>query len=315
LPEVRVILNVEIVLPFLIPPPAGCEHVPVWTGRGFRLGNTVVPILSYDVSVSGWTDDLTTFSEENGGGGHYMNVASRANAIRALRTHVVRPDPALMDIGCSSGFMLKDLRAAFPASAVLGSDYVRGPLDSLARSNPEIPLLQFDLTQCPLPAESLDGITLLNVLEHVEDDLSALQHVFRILKPGGIAVIEVPAGPKLFDVYDKYLMHFRRYRMSELLLMLRSAGFEILERSHLGFFIYPAFAAVKKRNRRYLAADPTVQRKIVASNNNQATDSRIIHGIMRAESIVRHYISLPIGIRCVVTVRRPEGANGTSANG
>lgn len=302
----RVILNVEIiVLPFLIPPPPGCDHTPVWTGRGFRLGNTVLPVLSYEVSLSGWTDDLTTFSEENGGAGHYMNVASRANAIRALRTHVDRPDPALMDIGCSSGFMLKDLQAAFPASAVLGSDYVRGPLDSLARSNPEIPLMQFDLTQCPLPAESLDGITLLNVLEHVQDDASALKHVFRILKPGGIAVIEVPAGPQLFDVYDKYLMHFRRYRMSELLLMVRSAGFEILERSHLGFFIYPAFAAVKKRNRRYLAADVSEQRKIVASNNNQATDSWVIHSIMRAESVVRRYISLPVGIRCVVTARRP----------
>ena len=289
--------------------------MPVWTGRGFRLGNTVHSILSYDVSVSGWTDDLTTFSEENGGGGHYMNVASRSNAIEALRTYLDRPVPVLMDIGCSSGFMLKDLQAAFPAAAVLGSDYVRGPLDSLARSNPEIPLLQFDLTQCPLPAESLDGITLLNVLEHVEDDYSALQQVFRILKPGGIAVIEVPAGPKLFDVYDKYLMHFRRYRMKEFLLMLRLAGFEILEQSHLGFFIYPAFAAVKKRNRRYLTADPSVQRKIVASNNNQATNSRIIHGIMRAESIVRQYISLPIGIRCVVTARRPDCTNGMSANG
>jgi SAM-dependent methyltransferase len=293
-----------IVFPFPIPPPVGCDHVPVWTGRGFLLGDTLVPILSYDTTVSGWTDDLTTFSEENGGAGHYMNVASRANAISALRAHMDRPKPVLMDIGCSSGFMLKDLQTMFPGSAVLGSDYVRGPLNALARSNPEIPLLQFDLTQCPLPDKSLDGITLLNVLEHVQDDASALEHVFRILKPGGIAVIEVPAGPQLFDVYDNYLMHFRRYRMTELLSMMRSAGFEILERSHLGFFIYPVFAAVKKRNRRYLAADPSEQRKIVASNNNQASDSGIIHGIMRAESILRQFFPFPTGIRCIVTARR-----------
>src|SRR3954463_10649441 len=150
-------------LPFLIPPPPGCTHIPVWTGRGFRLGDALLPILSYEVSTSGWTDDLTTFSEENGGGGHYMNVASRTNAIRALRSCVPHQDAALMDIGCSSGFMLKDLQAAFPKSSVLGSDYVRGPLNSLANSNPEIPLLQFDLTQCPLPDKILDGITLLNV--------------------------------------------------------------------------------------------------------------------------------------------------------
>jgi len=205
--------------------------------------------------------------------------------------------------------MLKDLQAAFPKSSVLGSDYVRGPLNSLANSNPEIPLLQFDLTQCPLPDKILDGITLLNVLEHVEDDAAAVKHVFRILKPGGVAVIEVPAGPGLFDVYDKYLMHFRRYRMRELLPMIRSAGFEILEQSHLGFFIYPAFAVVKKRNRRYLDADPVVVRRIVASNNNQANDSRFMHGIMHAEGFVRQYVSLPVGIRCVITARRPAEPN------
>src|SRR5258706_16010028 len=130
-------------LPFLIPPPPGCAHIPVWTGRGFRLGDSVLPILSYEVSTSGWTDDLTTFSEENGGARHYMNVASRTNAVKALRRYMTGPDLALMDIGCSSGFMLKDLQAAFPESSVLGSDYVRGPLNSLANSNPEIPLLQF----------------------------------------------------------------------------------------------------------------------------------------------------------------------------
>jgi SAM-dependent methyltransferase len=306
-PKVRAILIPKIaVFPFSIPPPPGCKHVPIWTGRGFQLGETVLPVLAYGVTSSGWTDDLTTFSEENGGAGHYMNVASRSNAVRALRAFLHQPDPVLIDIGCSSGFMLRTLQDEFPEAAVLGSDYVRGPLDCLARNNPEIPLLQFDLTKCPLPAESMNGVTLLNVLEHVEDDAAAVHHVYRILKPGGVAVIEVPAGPQLFDVYDKHLMHFRRYRMKGLLSMLKTVGFEIVEQSHLGFFIYPPFAAVKKRNQRHLSAPPEEQRRIVAANNNQASDSRILHKIMNLEGLVRKYVSLPVGIRCVVTARRPQ---------
>jgi SAM-dependent methyltransferase len=225
--------------------------------------------------------------------------------LRAMAAHLANPEPALMDIGCSSGFMLQDLRDKFPAAAVIGSDCVRGPLNALAVSHPEIPLLQFDLTQCPLPSKTLDGITLLNVLEHIEGDAAAVKQVFRILKPGGIAVIEVPAGPHLFDVYDKHLMHFRRYRMKDFLPMLRAAGFEILEQSHLGFLIYPAFAAVKKRNRRHLDAPPDIQRRIVAANNNQASDSKVMRAVMRAEGFLRRSLSLPAGIRCVATVRRP----------
>jgi SAM-dependent methyltransferase len=299
------------VFPFPIPSPPGSDHVPEWTGNGFRLADTVVPVLAYTVGASGWTDDLTTFSEESAGATHYMDVASRRNAINSLKKHLGVSDPVLMDIGCSSGFMLHELRQRFPSSKVLGSDYVRGPLDSLAQNNPTIPLFQFDLANCPLPTGCLDGITLLNVIEHIEDDVSALRHSLRILKPGGIAVIEAPAGAELYDVYDKHLMHFRRYRMSELLLTLKSAGFEMLEQSHLGFFIYPAFAAVKKRNRRYLKADPAVQRKVVASSIKTVKDSRIMHAIMRIENATRRHIPYPVGVRCVVTCRRPAGGAPT----
>lgn len=293
--------------PFLIPPPPGCRQAPEWTGHGFQLDNALVPVLAYGVGSSGWTDDLTTFSEEAGGEHHYMDVASRANAIDALATHVSVDRPVFMDIGCSSGFMLKALKENFPSSTVIGSDYVRGPLVNLAKSNPEIPLLQFDLTRCPLPAECLDGITLLNVIEHIEDDVSALRQTLRLLKPGGIAVIEAPAGPDLYDVYDKHLMHFRRYRMADLLGILKSAGFEILQQSHLGFLIYPGFAFVKKRNRRYLKADPDIQREVVASNIHQGKNSRLMHTVMRFENAMRRYISYPAGIRCVVICRRPAG--------
>jgi len=264
-------------------------------------------VLTYDVGSSGWTDDLTTFSEQTGGENHYMDVASRANAMEALATHISVSQPVLMDIGCSSGFMLKALQKRFPSATVLGCDYVQGPLTSLALSNPSIPLLQFDLTQCPLPGECLDGITLLNVIEHIHDDVSALRQTLRLLKPGGIAVIEVPAGPGLYDVYDKHLMHFRRYRMADLLFKLKSIGFEILHQSHLGFFIYPAFAIVKKRNRKYLEADPIIQRQVVAASIHKVKDNRLMHTVMRLENATRRYFSYPAGIRCVVTCRRPAG--------
>ena len=168
-----------------------------------------------------------------------------------------------------------------------------------------VPLLHFDLLKCPCPDESFDALVLLNVLEHIEDDLGAARQALRILKPGGVAVIEVPAGPGLYDVYDQELMHFRRYKMAGLLDTLRTAGFEILDRSHLGFFLFPGFWLVKKRNRRYLNASPEIKRGIVRRNISRYRSSPLMHYIMRTESKLRKVIYYPFGIRCLVTCRKP----------
>jgi SAM-dependent methyltransferase len=286
------------------PAPPGCSEPAVWTGKGFLVDGNAIPILSYDTGSVAWSDELTEVHEEVAGDDHYIDRASREHAAEQLRRWLRASNATIMDIGCSSGFFLTLLRRRFPDCVIVGADCVRGPLQRLSRNMPDIPLLQFDLAKCPLPDRSFDGLVLLNVLEHIEDDLAAARQLHRILRPGGIAVIEVPAGPDLYDVYDQELLHFRRYRMGDLLGMLRTAGFEILERSHLGFFLYPGFHVVKKRNRKYLIASPEVQREVVRQSISRSSNSGVMHAIMRLESNFRRWIYYPVGIRCLVTCRR-----------
>jgi ubiquinone/menaquinone biosynthesis C-methylase UbiE len=288
------------------PPPPGCSETPVWTGNGFLIGGELQRILSYDIGSSiAWSDELTDVHEEVAGDDHYIDRASREYASEQLRRWLQRDDATMMDIGCSSGFFLGLLRQRFPNSVVVGADCVRGPLERLSKSLPDVPLLQFDLLKCPWPDQSFDALILLNVLEHIEDDLGAARQAYRILKPGGVAIIEVPAGPQLYDVYDKQLLHFRRYRMPDLLNRLRTSGFEIVARSHLGFFIFPAFWMVKKRNQKYLKASAKIQQEVVRRSIGSHSSSRLMHAIMRLESKLRKLIYYPFGIRCLVTCRKP----------
>ncbi len=301
--------------PFRLPPPPGVNIAPEWVGNRFIVADTPVSVLAYECGVSGWTDELTDIHEEEAGEDHYIDRASRLEALRQLNRWIeTTSTPVIMDVGCSSGLFLKLLKSQMPKAYVIGSDYVRGPLEHLACSMPDTPLVQFNLVTCPLPSESFDALVLLNVLEHIEDDAAAVRQVFRLLRPGGIAVLEVPAGPHLFDIYDRQLMHHRRYRMPELLTLLKTSGFEILSRSHLGFVLYPAFYLVKKRNQRLLGSDMALQRSEVRRSISRGRDSRLFHTIMELESALRRLVYLPTGIRCLVTCRRPLNHANQIAN-
>jgi SAM-dependent methyltransferase len=292
-------------LPFSLPAPAGVSGEVRWNGTEFEVAGRRERVICYAGGSGNWTDELTSFHEEVAGDSHYIDRASRRFTVESILRWVKSPAPVIIDIGCSSGFLLDELRRAKSDAVLVGADYVRGPLEALGQRRPGLPLLQFDLTKCPLPAGSFDAAVLLNVLEHIEDDRRAAEQVFRILKPGAIAVIEVPAGPGLFDIYDRQLMHFRRYKMSALTALLAGAGFEIAQRSHLGFFLYPGFWFVKKRNQRWMNAPAEVQRKIVAANVETQRNSPIFGALMNIEAAMRRYVYYPFGIRCLVIARKP----------
>lgn len=247
---------------------------------------------------------MTELHEHADDENHYINVASREHAVSCMQRWTTAAAPVLIDIGCSSGYTVRLLRTRMPTATIIGADFVRGPLEKLGKAIPDLPLLHFDLLKCPLPDNSFDGIILLNVLEHIANDSAAIQQVARILKPGGVAAIEVPAGPGLYDVYDKQLMHVRRYRMTDLVTKLRANGLEVLERSHLGCALYPAFWATKKWNQRYMNSSAEIQKTVVSRNMLQARHSPLMNLLMKTEARLRRRVYFPFGIRCLTTCRK-----------
>jgi SAM-dependent methyltransferase len=283
------------------------DAAPVWRGTGFISGDQECRVLAYQTAESHWSDDLTSLHEAEAGRHHPIDVASRELAVVSMRG--IRHDgPVLLDVGCSSGFVLEDLQLAMPHASLIGADYLQGPLEGLARRMSNIPLLQFDLRKCPLSDGCIDGVTCLNVLEHIDDHAAALGEIHRILRPGGIAHIEVPAGPELFDIYDERLLHHRRYRLAELITLAERAGFRVEKATHLGCFVFPMFWMVKKRNRRKLSLPVEVKERLVADQIRSTSSSPVLAGIMRTETLLGRYLSYPWGIRCVAVLSK-DGAH------
>lgn len=277
---------------------------PEWTGDGFLVDGSRVDVLAYSGGESGWTAGLTHLHESYAGADHPIDELSKGWATSALRRYLAAPDAVVLEVGCSSGFLLAALRDGWPSATVIGSDFLPEPLAQLAARQPGIPLLQFDLVQCPLPDASVDAVVMLNVLEHIKDDRRAVAQVARILKPGGIAVVEVPAGPGLFDPYDEYLQHERRYTARDFKALLEASGLTILERSHLGFSVYPAFAMVKRRNQKRGAVGADVRREIVRKSIESTRRGVLLRSALRCEAWLGRYVSYPFGIRCVAVARK-----------
>jgi ubiquinone/menaquinone biosynthesis C-methylase UbiE len=300
----------EALAGFPWPAPPGSTGAPVWDQGEFVVGGERRRVLCFPAGDSNWSDELTEMHESVAGKANIIDCVSRELAVRSLQRWLPgnesRPR-VVLDVGCSSGYVLEEILRAIPDLAVLGSDYILSPLLGLGRRMPDVPLLQFDLRRCPLPDACVDAVTALNVLEHIEQDDEALASIARVLRPGGIAHIEVPAGPGLFDDYDKHLMHHRRYTMAGLRALARRVGFEVINATHIGSLVYPAFWFVKKRNRRQARGlSPEAEAALVQSQIRQSGESRIVSALMKTELQLGKVINFPIGIRCVVVLRKPS---------
>ena len=77
-----------------------------------------------------------------------------------------------------------------------------------------------------------------DVIEHVDDDLLALQEVARVLKPQGFALITVPTFPSLWGLQDEVAHHKRRYRKNELLALIEKSGLQPLRNYYFNYLLF-----------------------------------------------------------------------------
>lgn len=80
-----------------------------------------------------------------------------------------------------------------------------------------------------------DSIIYVNVLEHIEDDASELEFIYKTLGKGGRCFIFVPALMSLYGEFDRKIGHFRRYTKREVKEKCQAAGFKVLKSKYFDF--------------------------------------------------------------------------------
>lgn len=148
-------------------------------------------------------------------------------------------DLRILDVGCGTGANLKMLAEFGTAEGVdlsqqaLDFCHERG-LDGVRYGEAE---------SLPYPPNSFDLVTALDVLEHLDDDSSGLNEIYRVLRPGGRALLFVPAFMFLWGVQDDVSNHRRRYTRPELKNAVTKAGLDVDLASYANFsFFFPVLA-------------------------------------------------------------------------
>jgi glycosyltransferase involved in cell wall biosynthesis len=170
---------------------------------------------------------------EDESGGEILERLNRAPKFTAWMADVIRPyiGRRVMEIGAGTGNMSVHLmpRSVYWATDV-NSHYL-AYLTSLAATRPYMRVAYANaMEENSYPsAQTFDTVVALNVVEHLEDDIRALQNMRAVLEDGGHAIILVPCGPWLYGSLDKVLGHYRRYTKERLVEVCQQAGFEVEE--------------------------------------------------------------------------------------
>lgn len=223
--------------------------------------------------------------------------ASRTHALEAiLGKHNRRRDLMILDIGCGAGNMYHHLSRY---GDVIGVENHPAPVKVGQERGYDIRL--DDAGALDFPDASFDLVTALDVIEHNDDDVGILREAHRVLKPGGLVLISVPAFQWLWSFNDDINDHKRRYTAGDLEAKLRGVGFATLESSYNNFLVFPLAAGMIALNRRKGA--PADLKSHYFDDDAYQVDMQpthpvvnaVLHGVGRVEEAMLRVADLPVG--------------------
>ncbi len=228
---------------------------------------------------------------------HWWYGALHALVLDACHRHAPR-EAALVDVGCGTGGMAVRLDAAY---RVTGLDLSAEAL-AFCKVRGMARIAQADAGHLPLADAGVDGALLLDVLYHsaVDDRAGVLEEMRRILRPGGLVIINVPAYQWLYSSHDVAVHTAHRFTRSEINGLLLDVGFEILSSSYWNSLLLPVIVAVR------LMLRWLPDRGSDLNPDTPGWVNRTLGAVLRLERRWMAWGSLPAGLSIFVVARTPK---------
>lgn len=201
----------------------------------------------------------------------------------------------ILEIGCGTGHNLPML-AGFGAVDAIEIDPAARGFAAERLGKP--------VGDAPLPAltgverGAYDLVAVLDVVEHVEDDVGALKGMAEVLKSGGAILVTVPAHPWMWSAHDTVNHHHRRYSKATLDKAIRDAGLTHNGLRYFNSLLFPVAVAAR------------VAGKLTGKDDSDdsppaAPVNKALEAVFRLERHLVGRVPLPPGLSIITLVRKP----------
>ena len=220
-----------------------------------------------------------------------------------------RPDLRLLDCGCGTGANLDLLGTRGRA---YGFDLTEVGL-RIGLENGRSRLARASVTAVPFPTAAFDIVTSFDVLYSLEDEdeRAAIAEMYRLLKPGGFAIVNVAAMPMLRGDHSVLSREVRRYSSGDLRARLERAGFVIERLTYTNATLFAPLALTRLlQRRRGLRSESDASAEAEITVPPEPTNA-IMTGIMQLEALWLRWFDAPFGSSLLCLARKPTNPSAT----
>ncbi len=183
---------------------------------------------------------------------------------------------SVLEFGCGAGTLIKELyELGFECTAVEESESALAIAKKFNQQTKNIVLDHI----AKLPNNKFDYLLAFEVLEHIEDDFSALKLWRKHLNDNGKLMLSVPAHMSKWSATDVWAGHFRRYEKEQLIELLKRAGFEEIYIESYGYPLANLITPLRvKQHQIDLEKRKNSTKDFSTFNNHQSGISRSTEG-------------------------------------
>ncbi len=238
---------------------------------------------------------------------HWWFRAKRALVLQEAARAGADDRGLAIDVGCGTGAVLGALATRF--NRVVGTDL---SLLAAERASTLVgpgagPVLA-RAEALPFAAERAALLTSLDVLEHLDDDVWALHEFARVVRPGGLLILAVPAYEWAWSDHDDALGHRRRYTAPRLARVAQDAGLDCLRVTYFHSWLAPLAFLLRKTPLRLLVRGDQEEASYVGPGVN-----RLFRAVTALERGLIRLVPLPFGLSVLLVARRPPEGEATAA--
>jgi SAM-dependent methyltransferase len=229
-------------------------------------------------------------------------AAAHANLLMVYRRAMPGVAGPLLDAGCGTGGFLARIGRHLPGQRAIGVD-ADATACRWAAEKSALPVCAASVNALPFAGAAFATIVSVDVLCHRDvHEAEALAQFHRCLAPEGVLILNLPAYRWMMSRHDRAVYNVRRYTKTQVIRLLRAAGFRPLFASYWNMLLFPLMVVTRKLLPTASGSDVKLQPAIVEAACRAAT------GIERV--LLRAGMRLPFGGSVLAVAAKAGSVHG-----